>query len=94
MHHAIDIKSVLIGILSTALVLCAIGAVPIVVQQDHGRFQIATNDSHAFILDSATGQVWSSVFFVSDQSALIVADDPEFHAIKTHHDYYGEDDLQ
>jgi len=92
MHHSIDIKSVLIGILSTALVLCAIGAVPIVFQEDHGRFQIATNDGYAFVLDSATGQVWSSAF-VSPASGIIVAPDPSFHVIKTDHDYYGDEDL-
>ena len=85
MHRSIDIKSVLIGILLAALVLCVIGAVPITLPEEYGRFQITTNESHAFILDSSTGQVWSSLFHVSPDSGLMVADDPEFHAIKTGH---------
>jgi len=91
MHLTIDIKSVLIGILGTALVFCLIGAVPITLPEESGRFQIATNDSHAFILDSATGQVWSSLFFTSPETGIGITDDPTFHAIKTSHEYYEPD---
>lgn len=84
MHRSIDMKSALIGGLVVAVVLCVIGAVPWANHQEFDRFKIETNDSHAFILDSATGQVWSSVFYFSD-TGLSVGDDPSFHAIKTYH---------
>ncbi len=86
MHHSIDIKSVLIGALSAALVLCLIAAVPYALPEEYGRFELKTNDTHAFVLDSATGQVWSSGFVVaSGESTLILSPDPNFHAIKTDH---------
>ncbi len=82
MHRSIDMKSVLIGGLLVALILCLAGAVPFVIQEDYHRFKIETNDSHAFILDSATGQVWSSVFYLSDTGPQSW-NDPNFHALKT-----------
>jgi len=87
MHHSIDIKSVLIGALLAALVLCLIGAVPRVMFEEQGRFKIESNDSHAFILDSATGQVWSAGFAYNAQfNADVFPFDPEFHAIKISHE--------
>ncbi len=86
MHHSIDTKSVLIGALSAALVLCLIAAVPYALPEEYGRFEIATSSSHAFVLDSATGQVWSSGFAaVSSSDTVIFSPDPNFHAIKTDH---------
>jgi hypothetical protein len=84
MYRPIDMKSGLVGGLLVALILCLVGAVPFVDREDYDRFKIETNDSHAFVLDSATGQVWSSGFYVSS-SAIRVEDDPNFHAIKTFH---------
>ena len=77
MHGTIDTKSVLIGGLLVALILCVVGAVPFAQPEEYGRFHIETNDSHAFILDSATGQVWSSIFLGN-----LFGPDPNFHAIK------------
>ena len=85
MHRSIDMKSVLIGGLLVALILCLVGAVPFVNLEDYDRFKIETNDSHAFILDSATGQVWSSAFYIGN-NAVLVDNDPNFHAIKTLHE--------
>ncbi len=81
MHHSIDMKSVLMGGLLVALIICLVGAVPHVNREDYDRFKIETNDSHAFVLDSATGQVWSSRFYISS-SLVAVGNDPNFHAIK------------
>ncbi len=86
MHRSIDMKSVLIGGLLVALIICLFGAVPFVNREEYDRFKIETNDSHAFILDSATGQVWSSSFYISG-SAMLVGDDPNFHAIKGFNEY-------
>ena len=84
MHRSIDIKSALIGGLLVAVVLCVVGAVPWVNREEYDRFKIEANDSHAFVLDSATGQVWSSAFHISD-SGIYLPNDPNFHAIKTYH---------
>ncbi len=84
MFRSIDVKSVLIGGLLAVMILCLAGAVPFVPPEEYGRFQIVTNESHAFILDSATGQVWSSMF-PDPQLGLIVDPDPNFHAPKTSH---------
>ena len=78
MRCSIDAKSVLIGALSAALILCFVGAVPYAHWQEYGRFQLETDDGHAFVLDSATGQVWSSPFWKTYDSV-----DPNFHAPKT-----------
>jgi len=77
MRRSFDIKSVLIGALLTALIFCFVGAVPYAHWEEYGRFQLETDDGHAFVLDSATGQVWSSFFWKADQSV-----DPNFHAPK------------
>ena len=77
MHGTIDTKSGLIGGLLVALILCVVGAVSFAQPGEYGRFHIETNDSHAFILDSATGQVWSSIFLGN-----LFGPDPNFHAIK------------
>jgi hypothetical protein len=87
MFRTIDVKSVLIGGLLGAMVLCLFGAVPFVLPEEYGRFQIETNNGHAFILDTATGQVWSSRF-PDPQSGMGFVYDPNFHAPKT---FDGED---
>ena len=48
---------------------------------EYGRFQIKTNDSHAFVLDTATGQVWSAMF-LNPQFGVVENPEPEFHAPK------------
>jgi hypothetical protein len=90
MHRSIDMKSILIGGLLAALILCLAGAVPYVNLEDYDRFKIETNDSHAFVLDSATGQVWSSVFHVTDSGFTMHSPDPNFLAIKTLHGAIGQ----
>jgi hypothetical protein len=84
MVHSIDIKSALIGGFLVAMILCLVGAVPFMLPEDYGRFQIETNDNHAFILDSATGQVWSEMF-PDSQSGVVFVPDPNFYAPKKHH---------
>jgi hypothetical protein len=59
MPKLVDVKSALIGGLAVTLAIGVIGAAPHVVQEAYGRFEIATNTDCAFVLDSATGQVWS-----------------------------------
>ena len=86
MVHSIDFKSALIGGFLVAIVLCLVGAVPVpsLPSEDYRRFEIETNDNYAFILDSATGQVWSKEFPYS-RTGFFVVPDPNFYAPKTHY---------
>jgi hypothetical protein len=59
MCKSIDLKSAIVGGLIVALALCAIGAIRFAPSDQYGRFQIATNPDHGFLLDTATGQVWT-----------------------------------
>ena len=58
MNNKIDIKSALIGLCLGVMTMLAIGAsssTPTV-----GRYQIGGTASHGLVLDTVTGQVWSS----------------------------------
>ena len=81
MVRSIDFKSALIGGFVVAVVLCSVGAVLFAPTEYYGRFEIETNDNYAFILDSATGQVWSEMF-PDPQSHVAVMPDPNFFAPK------------
>jgi hypothetical protein len=87
MVRSIDFKSALIGGFVVAMILCSIGAVLFAPSEYYGRFQIDTNHSHAFILDSATGQVWSEMF--PDPQGGFGGQDPNFFVPKI----YDEDEL-
>ena len=82
MVRSIDFKSALIGGFVVALILCLVGAVDYVPPEDHGRFEIEANDGFAFILDSATGQVWSEML-TDPQGRFSIEPDPNFYAPKT-----------
>ena len=83
MVRSIDMKSALIGGFVVAMILCLVGAVRYVPPDDFGRFEIEANDNYAFILDSATGQVWSEMF-PDPHASVVVVPDPNFYASKTH----------
>lgn len=83
MVRSIDMKSALIGGFVVAIILCLVGAVTYELPQKYGRFEIETNDNYAFILDSATGQVWSKEF-PYDRPGFIVWPDPNFYTPKTY----------
>jgi len=57
--HSVDVKSILIGGLLVALVLCVLGGTTTEPAYD-GRYQIETNPDYAFVLDTTSGQVWST----------------------------------
>ena len=82
MLRSINIRSFLIGGLLVFLVICMIGAVDILSPDYCGRFQIVTNQNYAFVIDSATGQVWSGYF--PPESGHVVVGPPadEFHSPK------------
>ena len=63
MRTMFDPKSVLLGAMVAVVLGCAVGAGDSA-DPDHradpaiSRFQINSNEQHAFVLDTATGQVW------------------------------------
>jgi len=84
MVRSIDLKSVLIGGLAVAMILCLVGAVRYVRSEEYGRFEIEVNDGHAFVLDSATGQVWSEPLIDPEGGIRPIEPDPNFYAPKTY----------
>ena len=61
MFRSMDLRSALIGGLVVAMVIGVMGAVTEVRQDRHGRFSLAVADSgQAYVLDTATGEVWST----------------------------------
>ena len=81
MLRSINIRSFLIGGLLLFSVMCLMGSVDFAPSEYHGRFKITTNQYHAFIIDSATGQVWSQ-YFSHEPSNIIGAPPDEFHSPK------------
>ncbi|MBT5708549.1 hypothetical protein N9B57_01675 [Verrucomicrobia bacterium] len=59
MKKTFDIKSALMGASLAAIVLLAVGAAASKHPQA-GRYQIGGTASHAIIVDTNTGQAWSS----------------------------------
>lgn len=55
-----DLKSLLVGTILGAAALVLIGAAtpPTHPPTPEGRFQVASGESGAFVVDTATGQVW------------------------------------
>ena len=58
--HSVDVKSILIGGLLVVLVLCLLGPATYPKTGYLGQYQIETNQDFAFVLDTSTGQVWST----------------------------------
>jgi hypothetical protein len=73
MCKSIDLKSAVIGGLVVALVICAVGAVRFAQTDTYGRFEIATNPDHGFVLDTATGQVWTLQTGITSEFGIINA---------------------
>lgn len=85
MCKSIDLKSVVIGGLVVALVICAVGAVRFAQTDTYGRFELTAGPDFTFLLDTATGQVWSVQTGFSD--GVIVTPphtSEEFYAPKTY----------
>ncbi len=67
MWKSMDLKSLLIGGLTALLVMCAMGGWPegggaVIYNSDlFGRFTIVTRENCAYVLDTATGQVWDQI---------------------------------
>ncbi len=54
----IDIKSLIIGFLLSAVVFLALGAKQSTELHSCCRYQIAAADYHAYVVDTTTGKVW------------------------------------
>ncbi len=59
MSRSFDVKSGLIGGLLALLILSALGGAPWMDRDIDGRFAMMSHPGHAFLVDSATGEVWS-----------------------------------
>jgi hypothetical protein len=63
MNSKIDIRSAMLGLVLGVIATAAIGAVSSAGQSGRvGRYQIGGTSNQGFVLDTATGQVWSSYF--------------------------------
>jgi len=78
MQSKVEVRSVLFGVLLGVLLMASFGAVANPAGAP-GRFVIETNEAHAFVLDTATGQVWEK-FTPSSQGQT----DNEFARPKLH----------
>jgi hypothetical protein len=85
----IDIKSLVLGTVLGALLIITLGAGAAAKQRAQivpagpgpGRFAIATNAGHAFVLDTATGRVWEKFTPAGGGETS-----PDFTAAKTNQD--------
>jgi hypothetical protein len=76
MNTRIDIKSASIGLGVGVLVMLGIAAASS--SGSVGRYQVAGTAAHAVIIDTATGQAWSTYLMSSGGRA-----DPDFYLPKT-----------
>ncbi len=58
MRRFLNTKSLVVGALLALLLVCAMGAVPVLDNEDFGRFTILSHFEHIIIFDTATGQLW------------------------------------
>lgn len=58
MRNPLHIRSFIAGLILGAGLLACLGAAGVVASATPNRFTIATNESHVFVLDTVTGQVW------------------------------------
>ena len=84
MVRSIDMKSALIGGFAVVMILCLAGAVIYVRPDEYGRFKIEVNDGYAFVLDSATGQVWPEMLINIGGGIRYIEPDPNFYVPKTY----------
>ncbi len=81
MLRSINLRSFLIGGLLVFSVMCLMGAIDFAPPETLGRFQFTTYEKNAFIIDTATGQLWSQYFSEGATNVTGLPPD-EFHAPK------------
>jgi hypothetical protein len=57
MKPKLDYRSIFVGLALGLVMAAALGA-GVRYEQQSGRYQITTNEGHAFVLDTVTGEVW------------------------------------
>ena len=57
MQNRLDVKTLILGVVLGGCLTASLGAVA-VGGPAAGRFTMVTNEAHAYVLDTATGQVW------------------------------------
>jgi len=77
MKPKLDYKSLFVGLALGLVMAAALGA-GVGHEPQSERYQMATNEGHAFVLDTVTGQVWEK-FEPAGQST---SDDPDFNGRK------------
>ena len=55
----VDIKSLIIGVLFTAVVFLALGAKQPAASHSCCRYQVESSEHYAYVIDTSTGQVWA-----------------------------------
>ena len=78
MRKFLNVKSVVVGALLALLVVCAMGAVPILQNENFGRFTILSHFEHIIIFDTATGQLWIQSF--PENAVIGLEGSPEMEA--------------
>jgi len=58
MQRSLNVKSLVVGALLASLLVCAMGTVPVLENENFGRFTILSHFEHIIIFDTATGQLW------------------------------------
>jgi len=58
MRNVLNVKSLVVGVLLASLLVYAMGAVPVLQNENFGRFTILSHFEHILIFDTATGQLW------------------------------------
>jgi hypothetical protein len=81
--RSVNAKSFLLGASAVVMVLCLLGAEPFAGPEHYGRYQIETNQGFAFVLDSATGQVWSTRAYLNDSFASSIDPNSPFSLPKS-----------
>lgn len=61
----LDPKSALLGLAAGVLLMFTLGAQSLAPASQVGRFKMATMANHAFVIDTATGQVWRGYYHSS-----------------------------
>jgi hypothetical protein len=70
MHDRINSKYLVVGLITLAALFVALGAIRYEGSQSNGRFQLVvrhTDSGGVFVIDTATGQVWTNKYRVPDE---------------------------
>ena len=78
MRNVLNAKSLVVGALLASLLVYAMGAVPVLQNENFGRFTILSHFEHIIIFDTATGQLWIQSF--PENAVIGLEGSPEMEA--------------